>query len=87
MYSCRDTYNRAMSVVRVTVEWTLGKIVQLFAYLDFKKNQKVLLQLVGKYDNSWCPSYKLSYLFVRITQTTDFFSLTPPTVEVYFTNQ
>ena len=46
MYSCRDTYNRAMSVVRVTVEWTLGKIVQLFAYLDFK-NQKVLLQLVG----------------------------------------
>ena len=42
-------FNRAMSAVRVSVEWTFGKIIQQFAYLDFKKNQKVLLQPVGKY--------------------------------------
>ena len=41
-------FNRQMSAVRVSVEWTFGKIVQYFAYLDFKKNQKVLLQPVGK---------------------------------------
>ena len=42
-------FNRKMSKVRVNVEWGFGKICQNFAYLDFKKNLKVLLQPVGKY--------------------------------------
>ena len=33
-------FNRAMSSVRVSVEWTFGKIAQYFAYLDFKKEKK-----------------------------------------------
>ena len=41
-------FNRAMSSVSVSVEWKFGKIAQYFAYLDFKKNQKILLQPVGK---------------------------------------
>ena len=79
-------FNSAMSAVRVTVEWTFGKIVQLFAYLDFKKNQKVLLQPVGKY-------YIVGALLTNChtclygSWTSDFFGLTPPTVEVYLSNQ
>ena len=42
-------FNKAMSSVRVSVEWTFGKITQLFAFLDFKKDLKLLLQPVRKY--------------------------------------
>ena len=42
-------FNKRMSKVRISVEWGFGKISQLFAFLDFKKNMKVLLQPVGKY--------------------------------------
>ena len=42
-------FNRAMSHMTVLVEWTLGKIVANFSYLDFKKSNKVLLQPIGKY--------------------------------------
>ena len=36
-----------MSAVRTSVEWGYGKIVKYFAFLDFSKNLKVLLQPVG----------------------------------------
>lgn len=42
-------FNKRMSKVRISVEWGFGKISQLFAFLDFKKNLKVLLQPVEKY--------------------------------------
>ena len=45
----QQDFNRAMSKVRVSVEWAFGKILQYFVYMDFKKNQKILLQPVGKY--------------------------------------
>ncbi|CAB4023789.1 Hypothetical predicted protein, partial [Paramuricea clavata] len=45
----QKVFNREMSRVRVSVEWGFGKISQIFAYLDFKKNLKVLLQPIGKY--------------------------------------
>ena len=35
--------------IQKCVEWGFGKICLTFAYLDFKKNLKVLLQPVGKY--------------------------------------
>lgn len=54
-----------------------GKIVQYFAYLDFKKNQKILLQPIGKY----CLVGALltnchTCLYGSITST--FFDLQPP---------
>ena len=42
-------FNTRMSEVRVSVEWGFGKITQHFAYLDFKRDLKVLLQPVAKY--------------------------------------
>ena len=38
-----------MSKVCESVEWSFGKVVQYFAFLDFRKNLEVLLQPVGKY--------------------------------------
>ncbi|KAG0427280.1 hypothetical protein HPB47_025656 [Ixodes persulcatus] len=37
-------FNSGMSTVRQAVEWGFGKIVSEFAFLDFKKNQKLYLQ-------------------------------------------
>ena len=42
-------FNKSMSQVRVCVEWTFGKICQYFTYIDFKRNNKVLLQPIAKY--------------------------------------
>ena len=79
-------FNRSMSAVRVTVEWSFGKIVQLFAYLDLKKNQKLLLQPVGKY-------FIIGALLTNChtclygSQTSNFFGLIPPSLESYLSNQ
>jgi hypothetical protein len=35
--------NKRMSAVRICVEWAFGKVLSLFAYLDFKKKSKGLL--------------------------------------------
>ena len=78
-------FNRLMSGVRVSVEWSFGKIAQLFAFLDFKKNQKILLQPVGKY-------YIVRALFANChtclygSLTSQFFNVQPPELEVYLNN-
>ena len=35
----QQEFSSRMSKLRVSVEWGFGKICQLFAFLDFKKNQ------------------------------------------------
>ena len=55
-------FNRDMSHVRVSVEWGFGKLSQIFAYLDFKKNLKLLLQPVGRSNFD-----KLPYMLVWIS--------------------
>ena len=41
-------YNKAMSEVRVTVESLFGNIRNYFKFIDFKKEMKLFLSLVGK---------------------------------------
>ena len=45
----QQQFDTAMGKVRVCVEWGFGEIIQQFALIDFKKNQKVLVQPLGKY--------------------------------------
>lgn len=45
----QQEFNKQMSKVRQCVEWSFGKIIQQFAFVDFKKNQKLFLQPVGKF--------------------------------------
>ena len=79
-------FNKRMSKVRVSVEWAFGKITQYFAFLDFKKNQKVLLQPIAKY-------YLVGTLLVNChmclygSQTSSYFELQPPSLETYLLNQ
>jgi hypothetical protein len=79
-------FNTQMSKVRTSVEWGFGKICQNFAYLDFKKNLKVLLQPVGKY-------YLVASILVNChtclygSQTSTYFNLDPPSLETYLSNQ
>ena len=42
-------FNRKMSPLRVPVEWSFGKVTTNFAFVDFKKNQKLYLQPVESY--------------------------------------
>ena len=78
----QQNFNRSMSSVREAVEWEFGKIVSLFAFLDFRKNLKVLLQPVAKY-------YLLGALLknchtcLNSSQTSHYFAVVPPTHEEY----
>lgn len=75
-------FNLRMSSVRQAVEWGFGKIVTQFAFLDFKKNQKLLLQDVVS-------MYKTATILVNChtclysSQTAQYFNFDPPTLEEY----
>ena len=83
--SQEQDFNRAMSQVRISVEWTFGKIVTYFSYLDFKKSNKVLLQPVGKY-------YLVAAILTNChtclygSQTSTYFNVDPPCLETYLSN-
>ena len=67
------------------MEWAFGKIIQFFAYLDFKKNNKILLQPVGKY-------YLVATILANChtclygSQTSKFVDVSPPELETYLHN-
>ncbi|KAK3087535.1 hypothetical protein FSP39_007238 [Pinctada imbricata] len=75
-------FNKKMSAVRVCVEWGFGKLLSLFAFLDYKKNQKLYLQPIGKY-------YKVAVILTNChtclygSETSTYFGLRPPTVQEY----
>lgn len=82
----QQEFNSQMSKVRCSVEWGFGKIIQNFAYLDFKKNLKVLLQSVAKY-------YVVGVLLTNChtclygSPTSTSFNLDPPSLETYLRNR
>jgi hypothetical protein len=78
----QEAFNRGMSSGRECVEWMFGKIVQEFAFVDFKKNQKLYLQPVGKY-------YLVAAILTNChscfygNQVATYFGMNPPTVYEY----
>ena len=78
-------FNKRMSAVRISVEWIFGKIISLFAFLDYKKNNKLYLQPVGKY-------YLIGALLTNVhtclygSETSTFFNIDPPALEDYLNN-
>ncbi|CAC5396108.1 unnamed protein product [Mytilus coruscus] len=75
-------FNKKMSAVRTCVEWTFGKILTLFAFLDYKKNLKLYLQPVGKY-------YLVGTILVNChtclygSETGHYFDIDPRSLENY----
>ena len=78
----QQEFNKQMSAVRVSVEWAYAKVVQLFAFVDFKKNLKLLLQPIATY-------YYVAVLLtnchtcLRGNETSKLFGVNPPTLEEY----
>ena len=80
-----ELFNKDMSSVRTCVEWAYGKIVRYFAFLDFSKNLKVLLQPVGKlYTTGAILANWHTCLYG--SQTGAYFGLDPPSLETYLNN-
>ena len=76
-------FNTSMSVVRVSVEWLFGEIINYFKFMDFKKNLKINLSSVGKmYIVSAILRNALTCLYGN--STSDFFQLDPPNLQEYF---
>ena len=77
-------FNKDTSSVRQCVEWGFGKVVQLFAFVDFKKNVKLFLHPTDRY-------YFLAHFLTNChtclcgSQTSFFSRLNPPTLEEYLT--
>ena len=78
-----EDYNKAMSEVRVSVEWLFGDIINSFKFLDNKKNLKIGLSSVGKM-YIVCALLRNAITCLYGNQTSEFFDLEPPTLEEYF---
>ena len=80
----QEEFSSQTSKVRISVEWLFNEIIQYFAFLDFKKNLKIRLSLVGK-------MYRVHAIPTNVrtslckTQTSEYFNINPPTLEEYFT--
>ncbi len=77
-------FNKAMSAVRVSVEWMFGNITKYFSFVDFKRQMKVNLSAIRKI---YCVTALLqnahTCLYENIvSQTVD--ELQPLTVHEYF---
>ncbi|XP_021953483.1 uncharacterized protein LOC110850356 isoform X1 [Folsomia candida] len=78
----QKNFNRDMSALRVHVEYGFGKVIQLFVFLDYKKNQKLLLQCLRKqYDVAVILSN--CHTCLRGSQVTKYFGCAPPELEEY----
>ena len=78
-------FNTSMSKVRISVEWAFGKITQYFTFVDLKRNNKILMQPIGKH-------YLVAALLTNCHTCLDgslassFFNCTPPSLERYLSN-
>ena len=75
-------HGRKMSKVRECVEWGFGKIVNLWAFLDFKKNLQMHSAPLGTYYTVMTNLTNCHTCFYG-GQTSSFFECMPPTIEEY----
>lgn len=78
----RQNFNAIMSQLRIAVEWGFNKIIKEFAFLDLKKNQKLLLQEIGTM-YSTCTILANCHTCLYGSQTSSYFNLQPPGLEEY----
>ena len=76
-------FNKAMSEVRVAVEWVFGDIANYFKFIDFKKQMKINLSSVGKmYFVCALLENARTCLYGNLVSTT--FDVQPPSLQEYF---
>ncbi|KAJ8916944.1 hypothetical protein NQ315_013416, partial [Exocentrus adspersus] len=81
-YCSTTRINTRMNTVRQAVEWEFRKIVSEFAFLDFKKNQKLLLQNL---DEMYISATILTNCHTCLygSQASQYFNVVPPTLQQY----
>jgi hypothetical protein len=78
----QQRFNTRMSRIREPVEWVFKELGQQFAFLDFARNQKLLLQPVGLF-------FLIAVLLANChtslhrPQISQYFRCTPPTLAEY----
>lgn len=82
----KEAVNAAMSSVREVVEWGFKEVVNNFAFLDFRRSQRILHSPVGL-------QYQLGFLLTNCrtcvkgsNQISEYFGLPPPTLREYLQN-
>lgn len=75
-------FNNSMAGVRQAVEWSFQKIIAEFAFLDFKKNQKLMLQDI---EEMFISATILTNCHTCLygSQTSQFFNIQPINLEEY----
>ena len=76
-------YNKAMSEVRVTVEWLFGNIKNYFKFIDFKKEMKLCLSPIGKV-YAVCAFLQNAHTCLYGNQVSTFFGMEPISLQEYF---
>lgn len=77
-----EANGRKMSKVRECVEWGFGKIFNLWAFLDFKKNLQMHSAPLGVYYTVMANLTNCHTCFYG-GQTASYFECVPPTIEEY----
>ena len=77
-----QAFNKAMSEVRISVEWLFGDIANYFKFVDYKKNLKIGMSAVGK-QYIICAFMRNILTCLYGNGTSDFFQLDPPTIQEY----
>lgn len=79
----QQMYNKAMSKVRISVEWLFGDVRNYFKFVDYKKGLKLGLSPIGKfYIVSALLQNAHTCLYGNIVS--EYFDLRPPTLQEYF---
>lgn len=78
-------FNLAMSKIRISVEWAFGEILQQFSFVDYKKNQKLLLQPIAKQYVA-CAILSNCRTCLYGNAVSALFRCIPPTLNEYLTN-
>ena len=76
-------FNTLMNSARQTVEWEFGQILSLWAYVDFKKQQKIFLQPVSIHYKVAALMTNLRTIVRKGNNISKFFGLKPPTLDQY----
>lgn len=75
-----NAFNQAKSSGRVCVQWEFRKVLNIFAFLDYKKSLEIHLQPVAKY--YFVGSFVSNFLTcICGDQTSDYFDLMPLTIK------
>ena len=79
----QHAFNKAMSEVRVSVEWLFGQITNYFKFIDFKKLQKIGLSPVGKI-YIVCALLQNAHTCLYGNMVSEYFEIDPPSLQEYF---